>query len=469
MLMPAVHTMGADGWDLALAVQKLAAGTSPREPYDDAAARNEAGADGGGDSPGGDSPAPSAFERDFATIKEGCDAILRAIREVDEAALPTVPPPKPAKGQKTKLQMEGTGVAGIKGSKESRDAAAKAAGIKRPMTAFFIFSQEQRALLIEQRPELRTNISAVGKLMGERWRKMSDEEKFPYAIKAEEARHEYEIAATKAEEEAHAAAKAREEAEMAALAQERADAEAKKAEAAAALEREMAEAAEKGIILQVYGAGRKPRKPNQSSLKSHKRRHFRMHPKGIGIVCIRPEGLPPGTYIQDYLGELYSPWRWFERQDAIKKREPDKELPDFFNITLERPAEDAAGHDVLFVEAAHRCTFASRLSHSCAPNCQTVGVAVADQTDQKLDQKLDQNNGPKIWTKSWTKPPTRRGRSCPSRSTRRDTCRTERNCAGTTAASPSPRRSTGPPYACARRRRAKAPFWITPDHPRSPR
>ena len=183
LLMPAVHTMGSDGWDLALAVQKLAAGTSPREPYDDYdAARNEAGrADGGGgESPGGESPgAPSsssAFERDFATIKEGCDAILRAIREVDEAALPTVPPPKPAKGQKTKLQMEGSGVAGIKGSKESRDAAAKAAGIKQPMTAFFIFSQEQRAMLIEQRPELRTNISAVGKLMGERWRKMSDGE-----------------------------------------------------------------------------------------------------------------------------------------------------------------------------------------------------------------------------------------------------------------------------------------------------
>ena len=349
----------------------------------------------------------SAFERDFATIKEGCDAILRAIREVDEAALPTVPPPKPAKGQKTKLQMEGSGVAGIKGSKESRDAAAKAAGIKQPMTAFFIFSQEQRAILIEQRPELRTNISAVGKLMGERWRKLSDDEKFPYAIKAEEARAEYEIAATRAEEEAHAAAKAREEAEMAALAQERADAEAKKAEAQAALEREMAEAAEKGIILQVYGAGRKPRKPNQSSLKSHKRRHFRMHPKGIGIVCVRPEGLPPGTYIQDYLGELYSPWRWFERQDAIKKREPDKELPDFFNITLERPAEDAAGHDVLFVEAAHRCTFASRLSHSCAPNCQTVGVAVADQTDQTLDQTLDQNNWTKILDQTADPPRTK--------------------------------------------------------------
>ena len=65
-----------------------------------------------------------------------------------------------------------------------------------------------------------------------------------------------------------------------------------------------------------------------------------------------------------------------ERQDAIKKREPGRDLPDFFNITLERPAADAAGYDVLFVEAAHRCTFASRLSHSCAPNCHTVVVSV---------------------------------------------------------------------------------------------
>ena len=188
---------------------------------------------------------------------------------------------------------------------------------------------------------------------------------------------------------AHAAAKLREEAEMSQLAKERADAEAKKLEAAAALEREIAEAAEKGITLQICGYGKKPRKPNQSSLKSHKRRHFRMHPKGIGIVCVRPGGLPPGTYIQDYLGELYSPWRWYERQDAIKKREPNKELPDFFNITLERPAEDARGHDVLFVEAAHRCTFASRLSHSCAPNCQTVGVAVADQSGSSNGGKQD--------------------------------------------------------------------------------
>ena len=110
--------------------------------------------------------------------------------------------------------------------------------------------------------------------------------------------------------------------------------------------------------------------------RAARRRHFRLHPKGVGVVCIRPEGLEPGTYVNDYLGEIYSPWRWYERQDAIKKREPGKDLPDFFNITLERPKEDAGGYDTLFVEAAHRCTFASRLSHSCDPNCHTVNVSV---------------------------------------------------------------------------------------------
>ena len=113
--------------------------------------------------------------------------------------------------------------------------------------------------------------------------------------------------------------------------------------------------------------------------RAAKRRHFRLHPKGVGVVCVREGGIPAGTYVQDYLGELYTPWRWYERQDAIKKREPGKALPDFFNITLERPKEDAAGVDTIFVEAAHRCTFASRLSHSCAPNVQTVVLAVGGE------------------------------------------------------------------------------------------
>lgn len=32
--------------------------------------------------------------------------------------------------------------------------------------------------------------------------------------------------------------------------------------------------------------------------------------KGVGVVCIREEGIRGGTFIADYLGEIYPPWRW---------------------------------------------------------------------------------------------------------------------------------------------------------------
>ncbi|KAK9818057.1 hypothetical protein WJX72_006388 [[Myrmecia] bisecta] len=104
--------------------------------------------------------------------------------------------------------------------------------------------------------------------------------------------------------------------------------------------------------------------------------YFRLHPKGQGVMCKREGGLPAGTFVAEYLGELYSPWRWFEKQDALKKRNPHMGLPDFYNITLERPKDDEAGYDVVFVEAAQKASFASRLSHSCTPNCHTMSLAV---------------------------------------------------------------------------------------------
>ena len=105
------------------------------------------------------------------------------------------------------------------------------------------------------------------------------------------------------------------------------------------------------------------------------RRHYRLHPKGVGVVCIRKEGLNPGEFVNHYLGEMYSPWRWYERCDAMKKRNPNQELPSFFNITLERPKDDVRGKDTVFVEAMHECEFASRMSHSCAGNCQTTVIS----------------------------------------------------------------------------------------------
>ncbi len=99
--------------------------------------------------------------------------------------------------------------------------------------------------------------------------------------------------------------------------------------------------------------------------------YFRLHPKGVGLVCKRENGLPPLTFIEEYLGEIHLPWRWFELQDAVKKI-TGSELPDFYNIVLERPMDDPAGYDVLFVDAAAKGAVASRMSHSCTPNCQAV-------------------------------------------------------------------------------------------------
>jgi len=100
--------------------------------------------------------------------------------------------------------------------------------------------------------------------------------------------------------------------------------------------------------------------------------NFRLHPKGYGIVCTREGGLPPHTFISDYLGELYPPWRFHERQDAWKKLDPSSNLPDIYNITLDRPRTETHGYDVLFVEASNKAGFASRLSHSCEPNCHVI-------------------------------------------------------------------------------------------------
>lgn len=42
--------------------------------------------------------------------------------------------------------------------------------------------------------------------------------------------------------------------------------------------------------------------------------YFRLHPKGKGLVCTRADGLPALTFVEEYLGEIHTPWRWFEIQ-----------------------------------------------------------------------------------------------------------------------------------------------------------
>jgi hypothetical protein len=48
-------------------------------------------------------------------------------------------------------------------------------------------------------------------------------------------------------------------------------------------------------------------------------------------VCRRPAGIAPFTFIEEYLGELHVPWRWFEIQARAHYRR--------FTLPLRRPAK----------------------------------------------------------------------------------------------------------------------------------
>ena len=78
----------------------------------------------------------------------------------------------------------------------------------------------------------------------------------------------------------------------------------------------------------------------------------------------------------EYYGEVYEPWKWFEKQDYIKMVMKKKSLPDFYNIMLERHKDDPEGYDVLFVDPILIGNYSSRLSHSCDPNCATITTVV---------------------------------------------------------------------------------------------
>lgn len=48
-----------------------------------------------------------------------------------------------------------------------------------------------------------------------------------------------------------------------------------------------------------------------------------------------------------------------------------KDLPDFYNITFERHLNEPAGIQLAIIDPIIKGTYASRLSHSCFPNCAT--------------------------------------------------------------------------------------------------
>lgn len=46
---------------------------------------------------------------------------------------------------------------------------------------------------------------------------------------------------------------------------------------------------------------------------------YRIHTKGKGARCIKKEGIKEGRFIIEYYGQVYEPWKWYEREDFIKE------------------------------------------------------------------------------------------------------------------------------------------------------
>ena len=107
---------------------------------------------------------------------------------------------------------------------------------------------------------------------------------------------------------------------------------------------------------------------------------FRVHPKGHGSVVLKKSGLKSNTLVTHYRGEIYPPWRWGEKLDAIEKTQQRiglrPTLPDFYNMALERPRVDPRGFGLLFVDASRKAGLGSSFSHSCDPTCEVKVVAV---------------------------------------------------------------------------------------------
>ena len=100
---------------------------------------------------------------------------------------------------------------------------------------------------------------------------------------------------------------------------------------------------------------------------------YYVHRKGFGVVCNMP--IKKGEFVVDFLGEIYPPWAWAEKQDAIRSVQKGRGLrdcgpPEFYNMQIERPGGDAEGYSVLFCDAMHENNYAGRISHSCDPNIE---------------------------------------------------------------------------------------------------
>ncbi|XP_019167719.1 PREDICTED: histone-lysine N-methyltransferase ATXR3 [Ipomoea nil] len=103
--------------------------------------------------------------------------------------------------------------------------------------------------------------------------------------------------------------------------------------------------------------------------------------KGLGVVCNKEGGFSQEDFVVEFLGEVYPAWKWFEKQDGIRSLQKNNKdpAPEFYNIYLERPKGDADGYDLVVVDAMHKANYASRICHSCRPNCEAKVTAVDGQ------------------------------------------------------------------------------------------
>ena len=127
---------------------------------------------------------------------------------------------------------------------------------------------------------------------------------------------------------------------------------------------------------------------------------FRVHPKGHGAVVLKKEGIAANTLVTQYRGEIYPPWRWGEKMDAIEEVQEKfglrPVLPDFYNMVLERPRIDPRGYGLLFVDASRKSGLGSLLSHSCSPTCHVHVAAVSGSLSLVMTTARDVEQGEEL-------------------------------------------------------------------------
>ncbi|AQK40850.1 Histone-lysine N-methyltransferase ATXR3, partial [Zea mays] len=114
------------------------------------------------------------------------------------------------------------------------------------------------------------------------------------------------------------------------------------------------------------------------TMRNRSEQNFVAYRKGLGVVCNKKGGFGVDDFVVEFFGEVYPSWRWYEKQDGIKhiQNNSEDQAPEFYNIMLERPKGDGDGYDLVFVDAMHKANYASRICHSCNPNCEAKVTAV---------------------------------------------------------------------------------------------